>query len=89
VISANAEKKPRDVAAKAVATAPPPPAPAPVVEETDRLVPRVFKNDEGYWELKKEFQASLNPAEKVGVNRLCLAGVSIAPAGIACWFGSQ
>lgn len=83
VISANAEKKPRDVAAKAVATAPPPPAPAPVVEETDRLVPRVFKNDEGYWELKKEFQASLNPAEKVGVIRFCLDQVSIAPAGLA------
>lgn len=64
------EKKPRDVTAKAVATAPPPPAQgesAPPKIDAERLVPRVAKNEEGFWELKKEFQASLNPAEKVGV----------------------
>ncbi|GAQ84712.1 nitrite reductase 1 [Klebsormidium nitens] len=62
------EKKPRDVAAKAVATAPPPPMQgesAPPQVDAERLVPRVAKNEEGFWELKKEFQASLNPAEKI------------------------
>lgn len=45
-------------------------SPSQAVTE-DRLLPRVEKKG-GYWVLREEFRTSLNPAEKVEIQKLLL-----------------